>query len=107
MASQIMIAILHRDPSPTHFHATYGEFDSTVRIEDGIEGQREGKGKNKFSRPRPPTAIARLSRSGTLPGPSRAFVGSLRGSILKPRKYFPTFRRASPSLRLELLRWRG
>jgi hypothetical protein len=32
----IVIAILYRDHQPPHFHETYGEFEISVGIEDGI-----------------------------------------------------------------------
>ena len=32
----IAIAILYRDHEPPHFHATYGEFEITVTIRDGV-----------------------------------------------------------------------
>ena len=32
----IVIAILYREHNPPHFHATYGEFEITVGILDGI-----------------------------------------------------------------------
>ena len=32
----IVIAILYRDHHPPHFHATYGEYEITVGIEDGV-----------------------------------------------------------------------
>jgi hypothetical protein len=32
----IVIAILYRDHQPPHFHATYGEYEITVGIEDGL-----------------------------------------------------------------------
>jgi hypothetical protein len=32
----IVIAILYRDHEPPHFHATYGEYEITVRIRDGV-----------------------------------------------------------------------
>jgi hypothetical protein len=32
----IVIAILYREHHPPHFHATYGEFEIMVGIEDGI-----------------------------------------------------------------------
>jgi len=32
----IVIGILYRDHHPPHFHATYGEFEITVGIENGI-----------------------------------------------------------------------
>ena len=32
----IVIAILYRDHEPPHFHATYGEFEITVGILDGL-----------------------------------------------------------------------
>src|SRR5574338_593414 len=32
----IAIAILYRDHDPPHFHATYGEFEITVTIRDGV-----------------------------------------------------------------------
>lgn len=32
----VVIAIFHRDHAPPHFHASYGEFEITVRIEDGV-----------------------------------------------------------------------
>jgi hypothetical protein len=31
----IAIAILYRDHNPPHFHATYGEHEITVQIQDG------------------------------------------------------------------------
>jgi hypothetical protein len=32
----IAIAILYRDHEPPHFHATYGEYEITVGIRDGV-----------------------------------------------------------------------
>lgn len=32
----IAIAILYRDHDPPHFHATYGEYEITVGIRDGV-----------------------------------------------------------------------
>jgi hypothetical protein len=32
----IAIAILYRDHDPPHFHATYGEYEITVTIRDGL-----------------------------------------------------------------------
>ncbi len=32
----IAIAILYRDHEPPHFHATYGEYEVTVGIRDGV-----------------------------------------------------------------------
>lgn len=32
----VAIAILYRDHEPPHFHATYGEFEISVRIRDGL-----------------------------------------------------------------------
>ena len=32
----IVIAMFYRAHAPPHFHATYGEFEITVGIEDGI-----------------------------------------------------------------------
>ena len=32
----IVIAILYRDHEPPHFHATYGEYEITVGIRDGL-----------------------------------------------------------------------
>ena len=32
----IVIAILYREHNPPHFHATYGEYDVTVGILDGV-----------------------------------------------------------------------
>ncbi len=32
----IAIAILYRDHDPPHFHATYGEYEITVAIRDGV-----------------------------------------------------------------------
>lgn len=32
----IVIAMLYRDHEPAHFHATYGEFEITVGIRDGL-----------------------------------------------------------------------
>ena len=32
----IVIGMFYRDHQPPHFHATYGEYDVTVGIEDGV-----------------------------------------------------------------------
>lgn len=32
----IAIAVLYRDHDPPHFHATYGEYEITVGIRDGV-----------------------------------------------------------------------
>ena len=32
----IAIAILYRDHDPPHFHASYGEYEITVGIRDGV-----------------------------------------------------------------------
>ncbi len=32
----IVIAMFYNDHAPPHFHARYGEYDATVRIEDGV-----------------------------------------------------------------------
>lgn len=32
----IVIAIYYKDHPPSHFHATYGEYQVTVAIEDGV-----------------------------------------------------------------------
>lgn len=36
----IVIAILYREHNPPHFHATYGEYDVTVGILDGVVSGR-------------------------------------------------------------------
>ena len=36
----IVIAILYRDHEPPHFHATYGDYDITVGILDGVVNGR-------------------------------------------------------------------
>jgi hypothetical protein len=32
----IVIAMFYRDHEPAHFHATYGEYEITVTIKDGV-----------------------------------------------------------------------
>ncbi len=32
----IVIAMFYRDHAPPHFHARYGEYEVTVRIDDGV-----------------------------------------------------------------------
>lgn len=32
----IVVSILYRDHEPPHFHATYGEYEATITIREGI-----------------------------------------------------------------------
>ena len=42
----IVIAIYYEDHAPPHFHAKYGEYEVTVRIEDGaVAGDFPGRAK--------------------------------------------------------------
>ena len=52
-----VIAILYRDHEPPHFHATYGEFEITVGIRDGLVTGRfpqRALGHVQFARNRQP-----------------------------------------------------
>jgi len=62
----IVIAILYRDHEPPHFHATYGEYEVTVRIRDGISraGFRVGHWGTSSNGTRPTDRSSRRTGSG-------------------------------------------
>ncbi len=60
-----MIAILYRDHDPPHFHATYGEYEITVRIRDGlVTGSSRGGHSDTFLSGTGPTG-QRSRRTGS------------------------------------------